>query len=153
MAKVQGNMGRGLAHAGLQRDHGIGWLSQPRGDCRHLNKQGYSVTESLPNCWLMRRATRALRGVPSFGSTNAFASSDQSSLKLVVSADIQICRMGVFGVMTKRAPESSKRTLSTPFCSSTSKSPASSAASRDFFRDSRAASECLRKVFSSSIQG
>jgi len=64
-----------------------------------------------------------------FGRTKAFAAESQSSLKLVESAEIQICRTGVLGVMTNLPGGSSKSTLSTPFWASTS-NPARSSSSR-----------------------
>jgi len=44
---------------------------------------------------------------PEFTSAKVFAASDQPSLKLVVSAEIQICRTGAFGLMTKRVSSGS----------------------------------------------
>ena len=109
-----------------------------------------SVTTSSPNCWLIRRATSGFSFSPVFCSTKSRAVSDQSNLKLVESAEIQICRTGALGEMTNRAP-SSKEMCSAPDWSSTSMSDDSSARMRDFLRESKALSEHLRKSLSSSM--
>src|SRR6202030_4624422 len=87
---------------------------------------------------------------PVFSRTNACAESDQPSLKLVVSAEIQICRTGVFGLMTKRVSSSSSNSISSlPAPPSTSKSCWSPISSRRLRRDSNAASHFFRNSCSS----
>ena len=95
---------------------------------------------------------RGLRASPVLGRMKAEAGSDQSSLKLVDWAEIQIWRTGVLGVKTNFAAPSSKRTLRTPLLSSASKPPSSSASMRDCLRDSRARSDSRRKVASSIMR-
>src|SRR5580658_6320373 len=52
------------------------------------------------SCSPINRSTSAVNCSPVLGSTNADATSSQSSLKLVESAEIQICWTGAFGVTT-----------------------------------------------------
>src|SRR5712691_3733136 len=59
-----------------------------------------SVTSSSPNFLLINRATSSLTLSPVLGNTKSCSASDQSSLKLVPSAEIQICRTGALGEMT-----------------------------------------------------
>ena len=110
------------------------------------------VTSGCFEVFLEQTLGEGLEGFAGFGEGEGFGFwSDQSSLKLVVRAEIQIWRTGVCGVKTNLVPPSSKRTLRTPFFSSASKPNSSSAAMRDCLRDSRAWSERRRKVGSSSM--
>ena len=58
------------------------------------------------------RLITAERFSPVFSITNASAASDQPNLKLVESAEIQICRAAVLGLMTKRTSSGSSNSNS-----------------------------------------
>ena len=68
----------------------------------------FSVTASSPNCSLISRLTSRLMISPVLLRTKSFAPSDQSSLKLVESAEIHICWTGELGDMTNLPGGSSK---------------------------------------------
>ena len=93
----------------------------------HQQDRSWSVFEhhtvtGLPSCCVMIRLITCVNVSPVLGSTNAPAFSDQASLKLVASAEIQISRTGVLGEMTNFVSSgSSKRTSSFPLSPSTSK--------------------------------
>src|SRR5580700_11385510 len=75
-------------------------------DDREFDGAYVSVTVSSPNCWLIKRETKGFNSSPVFVNTKARFASDQSSLKLVASAEIHICRTGALGEMTNREPSS-----------------------------------------------
>lgn len=110
----------------------------------------YLSSTASPSCCETNRPTRGFNLSPVFASTKSCSVSDQSSLKLVVKAEIHICRTGAFGETTNRAP-SSKLMCSAPDWSSTSMSASSSAANKDFFSEANASSERLRNSSSSII--
>src|ERR1700720_3859587 len=116
----------------------------------HVTSTYASVTSSSPSCWLINRATSALSLSPVLDNTKSCSASDQSSLKLVASAEIQICRTGALGEITNLLP-SSKEMWSAPGWPATSRSADSSASISDFFKELSAASARLRKSFSSSM--
>src|SRR5664279_1167285 len=89
---------------------------------------------------------------PVFVSTKSFLSPDQSSLKLVDSAEIQICRAGELGEMTNLPGGSSKLMCSAPALSSASKSASPSASYRLRFRPS-IDSSARRRTSCSSLRG
>lgn len=59
-----------------------------------------------PICCEINRPTKGFSFSPVLAKTKSFSPSDQSSLKLVVNAEIQICRTGALGDTTNRAPSS-----------------------------------------------
>src|SRR5271165_2148634 len=87
-----------------------------------------SVTVPSPICSLIRRATSGFKPSPVLPKTKLAFSSDQSSLKLVESAEIQIWRTGALGEITNFAGGSSKLMCNAPAFSSTSNSASPSAA-------------------------
>src|SRR5580704_13441843 len=94
-----------------------------------------------PNCWEITRLITPCRSSPVFSSTNELRASDQPSLKLVESAEIQISRTGVLGETTNLASSgSSKITSSLPLSPSTSKPCASPSVSKRRFNSSKAPS-------------
>src|SRR6185437_11462486 len=122
------------------------------GQHRHANfllfSFAFQTLTVVCNCCLKIRLIVCASVSPVLSSTNACAVSDHPSLKLVVSAEIQICRTGEFGLITKRVSSlSSNRISSFPAPPSTSKSCSSpssvsrlrkfSSASSDFFWNSR----------------
>src|SRR5579884_1590509 len=74
----------------------------------------YNLTVSSPSCWLISRETSGFSPSPVFSRTKSFAGGDQSSLKLVASAEIQIWRTGALGEITNRAGGSSNEMCSAP---------------------------------------
>src|SRR5258707_4875533 len=100
----------------------------------------HTVT-SLPICCEITRLITSNRFSPVFSSTNELFASDQPSLKLVESAEIQISRTGVFGEITNLlASGSSKITSSFPLSPSTSNPCSSPASSIRRFNSANAAS-------------
>src|SRR5580693_3037199 len=73
-----------------------------------------SAIAGSSSCSRNRRSVSVFRFSPDFADTKAPRDSDQSSLKLVVRAEIQICLTGFCGVNTNLVPPSSNSTLSTP---------------------------------------
>src|SRR5258708_4648427 len=113
----------------------------------HVRFEFHTVT-SLPICCEITRLITSKRFSPVFSSTNELFVSDQPSLKLVESAEIQISRTDVFVEITNLlASGSSKITSSLPLSPSTSKPFTSPASSSRFFNSSNAASH----FFSNSL--
>src|ERR1700683_4235008 len=68
---------------------------------------GPHTVTCVPSCWLRIRLITCGNVSPVFSKTNEFALSDQDNLKLVASAEIQICLTGALGLITKRVSSSS----------------------------------------------
>src|ERR1043166_5017946 len=132
---------------GCRFDH-VAW----RGNLRHSNGGGNNDSQegnnlpdhmftSSPSCCEITRLSTAKRSSPVFSRTKAFFASDQPSLKLVESAEIQISRTGVFGEITNFAGSGSSHTTSSlPLPPSTSKPCSSPASSSRRFNSSSAVS-------------
>src|ERR1700719_4406654 len=106
-----------------------------------------------PSCWETTRLMTSRRFSPVFSEMKVFLVSDQPSLKLVESAEIQISRIGVLGDTTNLASSgSSKMTSSLPLSPSTSKPCSSPRVSKRRLRSSKAASAFRWKSRSSSIE-
>src|SRR5271165_2697133 len=111
---------------------------------RTATKCYFSVIACSPNCSLIRRLTSFLIPSPVFVRTKSFDLADQSSLKLVERAEIQIWRTGEFGEMTNLPGGSSKLMCNAPALSSTSKSASPSASYRLCFNFSSDSSDSRR---------
>src|SRR6202011_2704520 len=109
------------------------WRRCDRDDRAHQNAAQKREAESQtvtcsPSCCEITRLITECKSSPVFSRTNDLRPSDQLSLKLVESAEIQISRTGVLGETTNLASSgSSKITSSFPLSPSTSK-PCSSPA-------------------------
>src|SRR5580704_7992563 len=164
-----GNLEGAAASDGIERGEGTwghhfaagrnlrGWLGCDRDDRAHQNAAQKREAESQtvtcsPSCCEITRLITECRSSPVFSRTNDLRPSDQLSLKLVESAEIQISRTGVLGETTNLASSgSSKMTSSFPLSPSTSKPCSSPNASRRRFNSSKAASAFRRKSCSSSM--
>jgi len=104
----------------------------------------FSVTACSPNCSFIKRLTSFLKPSPVLGRTKSFFAGDQSSLKLVESAEIQIWRAGEFGEITNLLGGSSKLMCNAPELSSTSKSASPSASNKLRFNASSDVSDRRR---------
>src|SRR5271170_4260768 len=119
---------------------GLGCCSRNGGlklqaDSRLLMADSYfNIIACSPSCSFIRRLTSFFSPSLDFVSTKSLAAGDQSSLKLVESAEIQICRTGELGEMTNLLGGSSKLICSAPELSSTSKSASPSASYKLRFR-------------------